>query len=103
MELFDFVQLIGGVVTFQGSYDPQNTYVNAQLEVNHRPVRLVDDTSTFGRLTQKMTLDGVLHMLACQLSGKRIRAELPGGETSVWNVPKNLMHTPGYQNQKRAG
>lgn len=109
MELFDFAKLIGGFIHFSGSFDPNNTYINASLQVRYDDVS-ENGTSIFGRTTGNevpgysltgdgLHLDSALLSLADGLRGKRIRCQ-DGSTYTHYNVPDDLTHSWGYRGPK---
>lgn len=99
MELFDFAKLIGGFVHFNGGFNPDNTFINAYLQVGYEDVT-EDGRSIFGRVESSLDLDSAFINLAEYLKGKRIQARVNDAYSYYWDVPDDLTHTVGYRGKK---
>jgi hypothetical protein len=94
IELFDFARLVGGHISFVGSYSPENTFVNADLKQGYQNCYVNGGLGIFGR-SNRANLDEALADLASELSEKTIHFET-GFRGPAYSVPA-LKHTKGYR------
>lgn len=94
IELFDFAKLVGGHISFSGSYNPENIFVNADLKQGYQNCYVNGGQSVFGR-SNKADLDEALVDLAAELSGQTIHFET-AFRGPAYTVP-SLKHTKGYR------
>jgi len=103
MEILDYAREIGAYISWTGSYDPRNTFVNAYFKQadgsSKKDAYLVKDRgwSFFGR-SERSDFDEAVNQLAEQLSNQKFTFGQPHSRdcSKVYTAPK-LVHTCGYR------
>lgn len=97
MELFDYLKSIGAHIDFNGSYGPNNTFVNVKIKKDGSDCFINGSQPSFFGRSETPDFDEAVQDLANQIRGKKIAFVIGGGERHNLPVPKNLKHTKGYE------
>lgn len=95
MNFFDFLKEINAVLSFQGSFDETNTYVNAYIHIENKEIRLCKGSLScriYGRDTSKPPrISGAIEDLVRSIKGQKIQYLDKNDNPVTILVPNNLV------------